>query len=234
MNKAADHVKELVIVRHGETPYNTADRAGRFLTSSLARIHAGGLPDHLVPLSDKGRDQAAEVGRRLATMEQFDVYFDSGYERSVETLNIILQALPASERAPAKRRSHLDLREREPGYTFNMTVTEVNRYFPWYQEYEATFGKFYSKPPGGESIAHVCSRVHMFLNSLRRARTGKRVLVVTHGRVMLCFRFWIERILPSKAESLFAGGDIKNCGVLWYVWNGEEGRFQAKSFDDAA
>jgi broad specificity phosphatase PhoE len=213
------YAQEIVIVRHGETPYNVAPRVGRFLASTSAVIQAGGLPDHEVPLSKRGKEQACEVGKRLMKLGNFDTYFDSGYKRSCETLNLILESFPESERDPEKRRSHLDLREREPGYLFNMTVTEVNRYFPWYQEYEAIFGKFYATPPGGESIAHVCSRVHVFLTSLRHARSDKRVLIVTHGRVMLCFRYWLEKIPASEVAKLFDNTHIDNCDVLRYIYN---------------
>jgi broad specificity phosphatase PhoE len=219
-----DHVKEIVIVRHGETPYNVVPRVGRFLASAPALIKVGGLPDHLVPLSEKGAQQARDVGKRLAGLGNFDTYFDSGYRRSCETLDLILTAFPESERDPAKRRSHLDLREREPGYLFNMTVTEVNRYFPWYQEYEGVFGKLYATPPGGESIVHVCSRVHMFLISLRRARSGQKVLIVTHGRVMLCFRYWLEKIPASEVEKLFDNASIDNCDILRYVYDDSQHR----------
>lgn len=95
-----EHVQEIVIVRHGETPYNVVPRIGRFLASAPALIQVGGLPDHLVPLSEKGEQQARDVGRRLARLGNFDIYFDSGYKRSCETLNLILEAFPESERTP--------------------------------------------------------------------------------------------------------------------------------------
>ncbi len=226
-----EHVKEIVIVRHGQTLYNVVPRVGRFLASTPALIQVGGLPDHEVPLSDRGEEQARAVGKRVAHLAPFDVYFDSGYKRSCETLNLLLEAFPESERAASKRRSHLDLREGEPGYLFNMTVTEVNRHFPWYQEYEAVFGKFYATPPGGESIAHVCSRVHMFLVSLRRARAGKRVLIVTHGRVMLCFRYWLEKIPASEVSKLFEDTQIGNCDVLRYLYDEAQHRHTPVSPD---
>lgn len=214
------HVSELVLVRHGETLHNTAQRVGRFFANADARTAAGELPDHLVPLSETGRLQARSAARQLAQMAPFDTCFDSGYRRSVETLDLILSELAAQKMAIPTRRTHPDLREREPGYTFLMTAAEVQAHFPWYAKYEAVTGRFYATPPGGESVAHVLSRVHMFLNSLRRARSGERVLVVTHGRVMLAFRYWLERIPVTEMDNLFDAAEmITNCSVLHYRWS---------------
>jgi len=219
------HVKEIILVRHGETSYNVAPRVNRFLASHSALQQAGDLPDHLVPLSKNGESQAMDVGKRLSKLGPFHVYFDSGYKRSMQTLDLILKSFPTSERDPKKRLSHLDLRERDPGYVFNMTVTDVNLFFPWYQEYAAMFGGFYATPPGGESIAHVCSRVHMFLISMRRARPDERVLIVAHARVMLCFRYWLERFSAHEVEKLFDAPSIENCAVLHYIYSKESRRY---------
>jgi broad specificity phosphatase PhoE len=227
-----DHPREIVIVRHGETPYNIAKRtADRYFESAEEVERAGNLSDHQVPLNDAGRKQAQAVGASLARLGEFDTYFDSGYRRSIETLDIILEAFSESERHPAKRRSHLDLREREPGYTFNMKDEDVKLYFPWYNEHRTKRGMFYTVPPGGESLAQVCSRVHMFLISLRRARAGEKVLISTHGRVMLCFRFWLEKWAASKTDELFCDKDFGNCEVLHYVYNLTRRAYDTRPFD---
>jgi broad specificity phosphatase PhoE len=221
-----DHVKEIVLVRHGETIHNIAPRVGRFLKSPTLLGEEADSPDHRIALTPKGREQAKQVGPQLSKLAPFDAYFDSGYTRTVETLDLILEAFDERERDPRKRSSHLDLRERESGYTFNMSVTEVNTYFPWYQEYEATFGQFYATPPGGESIAHVCSRVHTYLSSIRRARAGQRLLIVTHGRVMLCFRYWLEKLAVEDVEGIIDREEsIPNCGVLRYFYNEDTRRY---------
>ncbi len=215
------HVKEIVLVRHGQTKHNIVPRVGRFLKSLAPLGEEADLPDHMIGLTPEGREQATQAGLELLKLEDFDVCFDSDYRRTIETLDIILDIFGNHGVEVGKRLSHLDLREREPGYLFNMTVTEVNRYFPWYQEYESTFGRFYATPPGGESISHVCSRIHMFLNSIRRARAGQRLLIVTHARVMFSFRFWLEKLSVSDVEMMFSDEQehIPNCGVLRYVYN---------------
>ncbi len=143
------------------------------------------------------------------------MYFDSGYSRTIETLDRILAAFTLDPQAGGRRRSHLALRGRDPGYTFQMTITQVATYFPWYLEYEAAAGPFYARPPGGESVAEVCSRVQSFLRSLRRARKDQRVLVVAHGHILRAFRFWLERMSPADGDTLFAS-HVPNCAMLRY------------------
>lgn len=76
--------------------------------------------------------------------------------RAKETLVEILKAWRLFKSTQTKRDSHIDLRERDPGYSFNITVTQVNQYFPWYNEYASIVGRFYERRLGGENIADVC------------------------------------------------------------------------------
>lgn len=215
-----DHVKEIILVRHAETPHNQAGKVGPFIATPKELLSVGLLPDHEVPLTKRGKSQAAYLGTLLSQYwpdcKKSNVYFDSGYLRTVQTMDAIISRWRLASELRKNRDSHLALREREPGYPFNMTITQVNQYFPWYAEYAKIVGKFYERRPGGESIADVCNRVHMFLNSLRRARQGERVFIVTHGRVMLAFRYWLERRTIRNPEHLVTGPDVKNCEVLIY------------------
>ena len=88
---------------------------------------------------------------------------------------------------------NLFVRERDPGFTYDMTEAEAEAAFPWLSEYWQTFGSFFARPPGGESLADVVGRVHTFLNTLFRDRAGQKVMVVTHGGTIRCFRFALER-----------------------------------------
>lgn len=215
------HVDEIVLVRHGETDRNTARRIGKFIATSEELHKMGILPDYLVPLNLRGRRQAACLGqiikKRHPSCLESNIFFDSGYLRTIETLDVILSTWGQESARNPVRESHLELREREGGYPFNMSVTELCRYFPWYLEYASIVGPFFERRPGGESIADVCLRVHMFLNSLRRKRKGQKVFIVTHGGVMLAFRFWLERWSLDKSDGLFTkGNESRNCNVLIY------------------
>ena len=90
-------------------------------------------------------------------------------------------------------RHHLFLRERDAGWTYDMTTTEAEAAFPWLQGYWDTFGRFFARPPGGESLAEVAARVYLFLGMLFRDRPQQRILVVSHAGTLRVFRYLLER-----------------------------------------
>lgn len=226
------HVRNIVIVRHGQTPANAAGRTGRFFNTAGDIALLAGRPDHELPLTEKGREQARLIGRLIRErweFGQFNYYYDSGYRRAIETLDLVLEAFPETERAEGKRRSHLDLRERDAGYPYALTVHEGRNLFPWWERYELLVGPVYARPPGGESIADAWQRVHIFLNSVRRARAGKDVLLVTHGRLMVGFKYWLEKTPARDIDRLFAEcKDINNGEAWWYQRDPTDTRYDFK------
>jgi broad specificity phosphatase PhoE len=214
------HPRNIIIVRHGETPANKAGRTGRVCDTEQDVKLLRGKSDRDLPLTPRGREQARCIGRLIRKrwqFAQFDFYYDSGYRRSIETLKLILESYPKSERRRSKRRSHLDLRERDAGYLYGMTLNESRLAFPWWEKHEKRVGPVYSRPPGGESLADAWQRVHMFLNSLRRARPGKDVLIVAHGRLMLGFKYWLEKRPAMNVDRLYREHHhIHNCEAWWY------------------
>jgi len=136
----------------------------------------------------------------------------------------MLEAYPADERARMIIRHHLFVRERDGGHTYDMTDAEAQAAFPWLQEYWTTFGSFFARPPGGESLAQVCERVYAFLQKLARTMAGKRVLVVTHGGTIWCFRYVLERWTYEEAERRFGTESNPNCSVTSYRYDDGSGR----------
>ena len=108
------------------------------------------------------------------------------------------------------------VRERDNGYTYDMTTAEAEAAFPWLQPYWDTFGAWFSRPPGGESLADVSHRVYLFLNMLFRDRAGKRVLVVTHGGTLRAFRFLLERWTFEETTQHLGTDRTPNCSVTTY------------------
>lgn len=225
-----EHADEIIIVRHGETARNTMGRIGRSIANRDELSKSKIIADREVPLNEVGTHQAKCMGEALSLVypecRDCTTFFHSGYERTKQTLTHILGGLGFQQDFADRIEEQIELREREPGYHFNMTATEINTYFPWYSEYAETIGPFFEKPPGGESIGDVCSRVHMFLNSLRRAHSREKVFVVAHGGVMLAFRFWLEKHSLSDVKRLFSVTErVQNCGVLIYRRDHENRRF---------
>ena len=99
-----------------------------------------------------------------------------------------------------KERRNFYIRERDPGYTYDMTEAEAGSAFPWLAEYWQTFGGFFSRPPGGESLADVAARV----------RHVPRHLSTTSG---LASASWSSPTAGRSAAcgSCWSGGSTRRC-----------------------
>jgi broad specificity phosphatase PhoE len=113
-------------------------------------------------------------------------------------------------------REHLFLRERDAGYAFNFTTHEAKAAFPWLQEYWKLAGPFFARPPGGESLADVAMRVHLFLESAKQELVGKSVLIVTHNGTLRMLRFWLEGWTHEDVLERWEREPISNCAFLVY------------------
>ena len=215
----------LVLVRHAESERNVAKKGNRFFLDDEARKSVQGIPDHRTPLTDRGRLQAAQTGVALrSSFGPFDYAYHSGYRRTRETLDHLLAGYPQQERSHLQLRHHLFLRERDTGYTFDMTTAEAETAFPWLQDYWNTYGPVFGRPPGGESLADVAKRAYLFLSMLFRDRGGQRVLVVTHGGTLWMLRMLLERWTWEETEDRFRTGSVPQCSVTDYVFDPNSGR----------
>ena len=138
------------------------------------------------------------------------------YTRTMETTEGLLSAYPDDERWQMTVRHHLFIRERDGGHTYDMTDAEASVAFPWWQDYWHTFGPFFARPPGGESLAQVCERVYAFLQKVARTMAGKRVLIVSHGGTMWCLRYVLEGWSYAEADRRFNTEAMPNCAVTSY------------------
>jgi broad specificity phosphatase PhoE len=211
----------LVLVRHGESQRNIARRKNRFFLDDEARRPLQGIPDHLIGLTETGWRQARQTGAALhERFGPFDQIYHSGYRRAVETTEAILESYPPEGRERMRVRHHLFIRERDQGHAYDMTDAEAAAAFPWLQGYWNTFGPFFARPPGGESLAQVCERVYTFLQKLARTMAGRKVLLVTHGGTIWCCRYVIERWTYEEAERRFQTEHVANCSITSYALDG--------------
>jgi len=202
----------LVLVRHGQSTRNRAKNGHVNFPDDAARDMFRGQGDHEAALTEAGRSQAVATGVELRDQfGDFDVVFHSGYVRARDTAMAILEAWrrdrPHTGEAPrtALVREHFLLRERDSGYTTNMTTAESAAAFPWLQTYWAEAGPFIARPPGGESFADVAIRARLFLDELTAEFPAGRILVVTHAGTMRMFRYLIEGWSYDEV--------VRQCGV---------------------
>src|SRR5688572_32745698 len=80
-------------------------------------------------------------------------------------------------------------------------------------ELRRAIGKFYHRPPGGESWCDVILRLRSALDTISLHYAGRRVLIVGHQVVVLCLRYLLEGLTEPSLMAIDAEGDVVNCGV---------------------
>lgn len=232
MNKKVP--QQLVLVRHARSRLNIAKiKSPVFFVTAEDRQPFLEMPDHKVDVPEEFYFQPIETGRALKEHGyQFDTAYDTGYERTVKTLDLMLEQYPENERLAIRRKSCISLRERECGYGYAMTAVEMNEHFPWLQAYWKTVGPIFARPIGGESLADVIDRTSNCLPTLFQETAGERVLMSLHGRVIAAIRFLLEGWTCEEFETfLSAGNTPKNCGVTVYNYSSTEKRFLLQEYN---
>lgn len=226
-----DRPRLLVLLRHGESARNKVKEGVVYFPDDESRAGIRGVPDYKIPLTEEGIKQAEIVGKTLKEkFGVFDYAYHSGYLRTIQTLEGALKIYDDRERSQIKVRKNAFIRERDPGYTYDMTQEEAEAAFPWLKEYWDTFGGFFACPPGGESLAGVAERVYLFLNMLFRDRAGKNILITTHGGTIRSFRFLLEKWDYDKAISWTPSERPTNCSLTVYEYANIEGRLLFKEY----
>ena len=223
----------LVLERHGESLLNQvrADSPIFFSDEEKKNLFKD-MPDHKVGLSAEGVQQAVLTG--VAMHERgfrFDRVYDSGYARTVQTIDYNLEAYSETEKRVMQRKHDILLRERETGYAYSMNRDYILKTFPWYQEYWQTHGPIFARPLGGESVADVIVRVEPFLDKLFEETEGERVLLVIHGRVLSAIRYLLEGWDYTILEKFLSGHGPKNCSLTTYETSLITGEFLLKEYD---
>ena len=215
--------ERLWIVRHGQSAGNVArdaaDAAGAAVIDIAER-------DMDVPLSELGERQAAALGAWFAAKpedERPTTVLVSTYVRARQTAKHIEQAggLHADQCTDCDER----LREKEFGILDRLTRAGIEARFPDQAEARTRIGKFYHRPPGGESWCDVILRLRSVLDtlSLHHSEPGSRVLIVAHQVIVLCFRYLIEGMTEEEILAIDRAGDVANCGVTEYALEPVEG-----------
>lgn len=207
--------ERLWIVRHGESAGNVARDLAH--AQGLARIDIADR-DVDVPLSELGASQSLALGRWFAEMpatERPEVVLASPYARARATARLVGEAggfAPGAVHPTADER----LREREFGILDRLTSAGIRELHPEQAEIRGRLGKFYHRPPGGESWCDVILRLRSALDTASLHYAGKRVLIVGHQVVVLCLRYLIEDLTEAELLAIDAEGDVVNCGVTEY------------------
>jgi broad specificity phosphatase PhoE len=91
-------------------------------------------------------------------------------------------------------------------------------------------GKFYYRPPGGESWADVALRVRSLLATEALRHDGERLLCVSHQAVVMVFRYVLEELSESRLLEIDRHEQVANTSVTRYE-SSDGGAFRLAAFN---
>jgi broad specificity phosphatase PhoE len=211
------------IVRHGESAGNVA-RAAAY-QAGQAKIDLD-LRDIDVPLSPLGEQQARALGRwfgQLPATQRPSVVLTSPYLRAERTAELICEEAGLN-RDDVSFTWDERLREKEFGILDRFTRNGISQHHPEQDELRMILGKFYHRPPGGESWCDVILRLRSVIDTLTREYREERVLIVCHAVVVLCFRYLLERLTEQQILEIDRVDEVANCSITEYAFDPHQGK----------
>lgn len=176
----------IYITRHGETEWNVEGR----------------IQGHTdITLSERGREQAQMLARRLSTV-RIDAVYSSDLARAAETAKVALgeRDIPINFTQ--------ELREYHKGVFEGLTESEYRDKYP--ELYEPSMANDLDfAPPGGETIRETSVRLAGIVQRVKDAHLDECALIVGHGGSL---RAGIVSLLdlPLEANWKFA---MSNCSL---------------------
>ena len=179
-----------------------------------------------VPLSALGRRQSEALGRWFAAQPDKmrpEVLLSSPYLRARETAAAICGGggVAGCAKGPVIDER---LREREFGILDRMTAEGIRALHPDQARHRSLLGKFYHRPPGGESWVDVILRLRSALDTISLHHADRRVLIVCHQVVILCFRYILEELDEAAVLAIDKQGTVLNCGICEYAFEPDDER----------
>jgi probable phosphoglycerate mutase len=202
-------LSELWLSRHGESVANVAATAAERDGLDVIPID---IRDADVPLSATGREQAEALARWVAEhRSELDVFWVSPYLRARETLALAMgEAAPAPPVLVDER-----LRDRELGILDLLTRRGVARRHPEEAERRRRLGKYYHRPPGGESWADVALRLRSFLGDA--AEGPGSAMIVAHDAVVMLLLSLLLDLGETELLEFAASHTVLNASVTHIV-----------------
>mmetsp|Transcript_31522 Transcript_31522/g.61718 ORF Transcript_31522/g.61718 Transcript_31522/m.61718 type:complete len:399 (-) Transcript_31522:167-1363(-) len=240
-----ERVFRIWLIRHGESLGN--------VNPSVYKQ----MPDHKIPLTERGLDMARTAGDELAAT--FSSTFEdpsqmghcrmwvSPFQRTRQTAKAILES-PAGEWVSDVKESPF-LVEQDWGLFEGTGIDDASEHYPdeWkrLQKLRDHQGKFWARMPMGESCFDVCTRVSNFFSTTARDRSPKwfkgrpgidNIIVVSHGVTIRSFIMMWCNFSPEWFE---VNVNPPNCSVLHiedsvlkgYVFPGYGENAKALGFD---
>jgi broad specificity phosphatase PhoE len=204
---------------------------GNVADARAQRAGAGRLEldvrDPDVPLSETGCGQATALGSYLADLpadERPTAVLSSPFARALTTAELAAGPLGLPVRTDER------LRERDFGAFDGMTGAGIRQQHPDEAGRRDLLGKFYYRPPGGESWADVALRIRSLLATEALRHDGERLLVVAHQAVIMVFRYVLEELTEQELLAVDRDEQVANASVTRYE-TGADGDLELVAFN---
>ncbi len=223
-------VSELVLVRHGESMGNAAAAAAHAAAADVIEV---GQRDADVPLSPVGVEQAQALGlgfKMLFADQRPTVVWSSPYVRAQQTAQLALEA--AGQPLPIAIDERL--RDRELGILDLLTTQGVANRYPIEAERRRWLGKFYHRPPGGESWADVALRIRSFLHELETLPDQSRAVLVCHDALVLIIRYVCEHLTEADLLAIGSATPVLNVSLTQLVRDPATNGWLLQRFNDVS
>ena len=180
------------MVRHGETDWNLE---GRYQGQSD------------VPLNKNGHDQAKTLARNLRG-HHFTALYTSDMERARETAAALAHELNLTPISDAR------LREIHQGEWEGQLAEVIKKRYS--EIWDARFTNPENvRPPGGESVAEVSSRIIAALDEYAKLYPDGEILVVSHGLSIATAVCKVKGIPLSRVYTVIP----QNAEPVWLDWD---------------
>jgi broad specificity phosphatase PhoE len=213
----------LWIVRHGQSAGNVARDKAEAAARAWIDVDTRDVD---TPLSKLGEQQSHSLGHWFSCLpdeEKPTAVLTSPYVRTRQTTRLLLESAGLSP-DDVTLRADERLREKEFGVLDRLTKFGMGQKFPELSEQRRHVGKFYFRPPGGESWCDVILRLRSVIDTLTRDYRGERVLIVAHQVIVNCFRYLLERLDEDQILAIDRAADVPNCSVTSYEFDPAQGR----------
>ncbi|RLK46761.1 broad specificity phosphatase PhoE [Microbacterium telephonicum] len=218
-------ITDLWLTRHGESIGNVAATAAERDGLDVIALEER---DADVPLSITGAEQARAFGSWLGENgARIGTAWVSPYLRAQQTLSLAMDESGMALVPLTDER----LRDRELGVLDLLTRRGVERLHPGEAERRARLGKYYHRPPGGESWVDVRLRLRSFLADALPAADGGG-LVVAHDAVVMLIVSLLTAMNESELLEFAAANTVLNASVT-HVRRGGTG-WELVAFSDVS
>ncbi len=183
---------EIILIRHGETEWNSQKRMQGHSNSNLSEV---------------GRGQIQALGELMKNVS-FDHIYSSDSLRARQTAEAITQYSGHTLQFDQR------IREKNLGVFEGLTSTEAKERHPEVYRLFKTAGANYVIDEG-ESTQQLLERALEFSEEIRLRHPQERVVMVTHGgvvRVLMKHALGLSIDAPTRFI-------IKNTGIFGLIWN---------------